>query len=230
MAGLSRCPAVALPVAPAAPKYLRAAYLANGETLLRETRSTGLFYFPGPVLWLLIVLFFDASTLNLWTSSFPAVPALTNAYTKLPTIGAYDPKAYVTLVFLVLTVVVVLWLLVRYLRWISTVYAVTTSRVIVQRGIFSRDFDEIPILQVRGVDVHQTLLQRMLRYGTLVVSSEGGNRLGLGNESWHGIPRPFDFQRIVEAATQSLSRTNAAGPPPPFASGGTQMIRPPGQS
>jgi membrane protein YdbS with pleckstrin-like domain len=217
---------MAVPVPHASPRYLRSAYLATGESLLRETRGTALFYFPGPVLWLIILLFFDYSALNLWNSSFPAVPGLSTVYAHLSTYGSYAPGTYLLLIFLFLTLIIVLWLLVRYLRWISTVYAVTTSRVIIQRGIFSRDFDEIPILQVRGADVHQTIPQRILGYGTIVVSSEGGSRSGIGNESWKGIPRPFEFQRVLEAATQSLARNIAGGATPPSA---TQVIRPPGQ-
>jgi len=92
-----------------------------------------------------------------------------------------------------------LWLVIRYFRWITTVYAVTSRRVIIQRGILGKDFDEIPVGQVRGVDVHQTFGQRLLGYGTVRVSSEGGNRLG--NEDWKGIPKPFRFQKLIENAT-----------------------------
>jgi hypothetical protein len=217
-------------MAPAQPRLLYAANLASGESLLRETRATALFYFPGPVLWLIVLLFFDYSTLSIGRSWVPPVPGLTSAFGSLPTVGSSGPMTYLLELFLILTLVVLLWLLVRYLLWTRTVYAVTTSRVIIQRGIFSRDFNEIPILQIRGADVHQTFLQRLLGYGTIVVSSEGGGRGGLGNETWRGIPRPFEFQRLIEAATQALSRNIAGGPGPAFAPAGTRLVRPPGQS
>ena len=220
---------MALPVAPAQPKYLRATNLANGEALLRETRATALFYFPGPIVWLVIVLFFDYTALTVDRPSVPAVPGLTWLFGLLPSIGSSPVTTYLPEFFLVLTLLVVLWLLIRYLLWTRTVYAVTTSRVIIQRGILSRDFDEIPILQIRGADVHQSFLQRILRYGTIVISSEGGNRAG--NETWRGIPRPFEFQRLIEAATQALSRNIAGGPAPAYApASGSRVIRPPGQS
>lgn len=183
------------------PRMLKAAYLANNEELLRETRSTGLFYFPGPILWLLIVLGFTYSVAAATYPSWPAFPGLTAAWSAHLTSGQLHD---LFLIAIVLVLAVILWLLVRYLRWMSTVYAVTTSRVIVQSGIFGRDFDEIPVGQVRGVDVHQTVGQRMLGYGTVRVSSEGGTKLG--NEDWKGIPRPFEFQRLIEGATQSLGK------------------------
>jgi hypothetical protein len=200
------------------PKFLTATYLAETEELLRETRATKLYYFPGPIFWLLVVLAFDDLALSVRYSAWPAIPMFTSAFSSLPTINSSAPGTYLLIVGLLLTIFMVLWLLVRFLRWASTVYAVTTSRVILQRGIFGRDFDEIPIGQVRGVDVHHNLGQRILRYGSVTVSSEGGTGRSIGNESWHGIPKPFEFQRLVENATQNLQRNvgsgNWSGPPP----------------
>lgn len=194
------------------PKYLKATYLADSETLLRETRATGLFYFPGPVLALLVVLGLDYGAFSA-TRSWPAFPGLTAGFGW---INAHASMAatYLSYFFLFLTILVVLWLLVRYLRWISTVYAVTTQRVIIQSGIVGRDFDEIPVQQVRGVDVKQSAGQRMLRYGTVWVSSEGGGTHGVGNEAWNGIPRPFEFQRVIQSAATNLARRNVAPYPP----------------
>jgi Bacterial PH domain len=194
------------------PKYLKATYLADSETLLRETRATGLFFFPGPVISLLILLGLDYSALSA-TRSWPPFPGLTNAFGRIDSYSA-TAVTYLTYFFLFLTVIVLLWLLVRYLRWISTVYAVTTQRVIIQSGIVGRDFDEIPVQQVRGVDVKQSAGQRMLRYGTVWVSSEGGGTHGVGNEAWNGIPKPFEFQRIIQSAASNLTRRNMAPYPP----------------
>ncbi len=80
--------------------------------------------------------------------------------------------------------------------------------MIVQKGILGRNFDEIPVTQVRGVDVHQSAGQRFLRYGTLTVSSEGGSKLG--NEDWEGIPRPFQFQKRIESATEAIDSAGRA--------------------
>jgi PH (Pleckstrin Homology) domain-containing protein len=201
------------------PKYLKATYLADSEELLRETRATKLYYFPGPIFWLLVVIAFDYLAMSVRYTGWPPIPGLTANFAKLPTVSGDAPGTYLLILGLLLTIFVILWLLVRYLRWMSTVYAVTTSRVILQRGIFGRDFDEIPVGQVRGVDVHQNVGQRILRYGSVTVSSEGGTGRSIGNESWHGIPKPFEFQRLVENATQNLSRNVGSagwsgGPPP----------------
>ncbi|MCI4340247.1 MAG: PH domain-containing protein [Thermoplasmata archaeon] len=187
------------------PKLLKATFLADTEGLLRETRATALFYFPAPVFWLFIFGILDYSAFAL-RNGFSDFPLLTDLWRKFPAVGSYTPGAYLTIFFSFVTLLLLLWLLVRYLRWISTVYAVSTHRVIVQSGILGKDFDEIPIPQVRGVDVHQSAFQRLLGYGTVRVSSEGGARTSIGNEDWHGIPKPFEFQRLIESANQVITR------------------------
>jgi membrane protein YdbS with pleckstrin-like domain len=193
------------------PKLLRATYLAASEGLLRETRGTALFYLPGPILALLVLSVLDYSAAAVRYTGLAPFPGVTAFMAAFPTIATYTAGQYLLLFFLALTILALLWLLVRYLRWIRTVYAVTTHRVIIQRGILSRDFEEIPIPQVRGVDVHMSIFQRMMGYGSVKVSSESGSST-IGNEEWKGIPHPFEFQRLVEAANQAITR--GATPPP----------------
>lgn len=192
------------------PRLLKATYLAEGEGLLRETRATKLYYFPGPVLAILFfgILDYSAAAADYnWTQ----IPYVGTAITDL---GNLVHSAHgVFLGLLSLLIVALLWFIVRYLRWISTVFGVTTNRVIVQSGIVGRDFDEIPVTQVRGVDVRQSAGQRILGYGTVRVSSEGGANTSIGNEDWLGIPKPFEFQKLIESAMQTYSRGGPAPPP-----------------
>jgi len=184
------------------PRYIRQAYLAPGEAVLRETRATLLYYMPGPVILLILFLVLDYSAAAARWGSLPAFPGLTAALGNLKSVsaGGHTLLTYFLYLLGLLTVLVVLWIVVRYFRWMRTAYAVTTSRVIVQRGIFSRDLDEIPVNKVRAIDVHQTLGQRLLGYGTIRVTSEGENRIA--NEAWEGIPKPWEFQKLADAAAQ----------------------------
>lgn len=189
------------------PKYIRAAYLSQGEAMLRETRATRWFYLPGPAILTLFFLILDygyASARFGW----PAAGGLTSGFSNtLSWLDAHVSAAagrYLGYFLGLLTLLALLWLAVRYLRWMRTAYAVTTNRVIVQRGILSRDFDEIPVNKVRAVDVHQTALERIMGYGTIRVSSEGENRIA--NEAWLGIPHPWEFSRLTDAAAQRYGR------------------------
>ncbi len=203
-------PPMDAPVAPPAypepkPRYIRAAYLSPGEAMLRESRATRWYFLPGPTVLLVIFLVVDYGLLSAKHASWPAIPGLTAAFGHVVSALGSSSAAlrYVEYFFGFLTLLVVLWLVVRYLRWMRTAYAVTTNRVIVQRGIFSRDFDEIPVNKVRAVDVHQTPFQRIMGYGTIRISSEGDSRIA--NEAWVGIPHPWEFSRLTDAAAQKYS-------------------------
>lgn len=190
------------------PKLLKATYLADQEYLLEETRATKLFYFPGPLLFLVVfglLAFFTAAYIDNWSGV--QLSEYNSLLSRLATVNSNFPT-YVMYLWQLLVIIGLIWLVVRTLRWIRTVYAVTSHRVIVQQGILSKDFHEIPVTQVRGVDVHQGLLQRIAGYGTVRVSSEGGSQLG--NEDWKGIPKPFRFQKMVEDASQGVMQN--AGP------------------
>lgn len=63
------------------------------------------------------------------------------------------------------------WSVWPFLRWLSTSYTVTNRRVIVRRGVFSRSQRDVPLWRVDDVTMQRSLLQRMLRCGTLVVES-----------------------------------------------------------
>ena len=188
------------------PRYLRAAYISPGEAVLREGRSTRLYHLPGPIVLLLLVALLDYAALAAARGWTP-VPGLTRAFGLLPTapvLDGYSLLGGTELFFALATLAAALWLVGRYLRWMRTVYAVTTNRVIRQRGILSRDFDEIPVTKVRAIEVHQSFGQRILGYGTVRVTSEGVSRIA--NEEWRGIPRPWEFQKYVDAAAQRYSQ------------------------
>lgn len=197
------------------PRLLKATYLADQEYLLEETRASKLLYFPGPVVWSLVFAVLTYLTFAVRQGWSPRSHLWGDAIGRLASVAHLAKGSlalYLGALFALLVVVGLLWIAVRYVRWMRTVYAVTSRRVIVQRGILGRNFDEIPVTQVRAVDVRQSVGQRLLGYGTIRVSSEGGSVLG--NEDWIGIPRPFRFQKLVEDATASIQTPQASSPPP----------------
>lgn len=193
---------------------LRRMYLAQGEDVRAATRATKLYFFPAPSLTLAIMGVLDYALAASRLPGLPEIPGATAGFSAIA--PGSDPVGAEFVLYLatVLTVGAVLFLGIRYLRWVRTVYAVTSSRVLVQRGVFARDLAEIPISQVRGVEVRQTVLHRLFGFGTLRVSSEQNSRLG--NEDWVGIPGPFEFQRIIANESQRvpLAPTGPGTPPP----------------
>jgi membrane protein YdbS with pleckstrin-like domain len=191
------------------PHLLRATYLADQESLIEETRGSKLLFFPGPVAFTVIFL---VLAILAWSPivHYPGWATFTNAIKSLASavhVPLHTVRLALAAVFALLILVGFLWMTVRYVRWIRTVYAVTSRRVIVQKGILGRNFEEIPVTQVRGVDVRQSFGQRILGYGTVRVSSEAG--ASVGNEDWEGIPEPFKFQKSIENATDAIQAPRA---------------------
>ncbi|MCI4346635.1 MAG: PH domain-containing protein [Thermoplasmata archaeon] len=182
------------------PKLIKAAYLSPGETVLRESRSSALIYLPGPILFLVVVaVLLDAAYMR---TGALAIPYLSSSFTAVGNLSS-SALHYVQLLLLVLLLVGLVFLLVQYIKWTRKVFVVTTNRVIILKGIISRDFDEIPVIKVRAVDVHQTGMDRIFGLGNIQVSSEGDNPIA--NEVWRGVPKPWEFQRLIDAAAQKYT-------------------------
>ena len=92
--------------------------------------------------------------------------------------SAYAPTGVDTpLQFLALAVAVVgvVFLLAAALRRAGTELAVTDQRVVYKQGLISRHTIEMNRAKVESVDVDQSLLGRMLGYGTVRLRGTGGS-------------------------------------------------------
>ena len=91
-------------------------------------------------------------------------------------------------------IIVVLWLtILPYLRWLTTRYVLTTDRLVIRSGILARHGRDIPLNRINDVSFSETVLERMLRSGTLVVESAGER----GQISLTDVPRVEHVQREV---------------------------------
>ncbi len=77
-------------------------------------------------------------------------------------------------------------------------FAVTNRRVVVKVGLVSRKTIELNLEKVESIGVEQTILGRILDYGTIVIIGTGGTR-----EPFRGIRDPLGFRRAVNQATES---------------------------
>lgn len=60
-----------------------------------------------------------------------------------------------------------------WLRWQATRYVVTTRRVVIRTGVFGRAGRDIPLTRVNDVSFRHSLVERLLRCGTLTIESAG---------------------------------------------------------
>jgi uncharacterized membrane protein YdbT with pleckstrin-like domain len=77
-------------------------------------------------------------------------------------------------------------------------FAVTNRRVVVKVGLVSRKTIELNLEKVESIGVEQTILGRILDYGTIVIIGTGGTR-----EPFRGIRDPLGFRRAVNQAGES---------------------------
>ena len=64
----------------------------------------------------------------------------------------------------------IVWSLAPFIRWITTEYTVTSKRVLLTSGVFTRTGRAIPLYRINDVTFEKGLLDRILGCGTLVVS------------------------------------------------------------
>lgn len=88
----------------------------------------------------------------------------------------------------------------RYLRWTTTNFVVTTDRLVYRSGVVSKHGREIPLERVNDIAFHQSIFERMIGAGDLMIESAGER----GQQTFSDIRRPSVVQneiyRQMEAA------------------------------
>ena len=118
-------------------------------------------------------------------------------------------------------------------EWWSTQFVVTNRRVIFRRGVVSKAGYEIPIDRVQDVGYRQSVLQRMVGAGDLLVQSSASE----GQTAIRDIPNPVRLNELITQARDGTLPTSqpaaeatpppAVAPPPQSASPSAQPTPPP---
>lgn len=94
-------------------------------------------------------------------------------------------------------------------RWWFTQFVLTNERLILRKGVIARSGVEIPLEVINDVIFSQTVFERMLSFGDLIIESAGE----MGQSRFSNIPRPDEFQAELyaarEARTKELTATEA---------------------
>jgi uncharacterized membrane protein YdbT with pleckstrin-like domain len=83
-------------------------------------------------------------------------------------------------------------------QYFTSEFAVTNKRVLVKVGFISRHTLESLLSKVETVGVDQSILGRILGYGTIVVIGTGGTR-----EPFRAITDPLEFRHQVQGQTSA---------------------------
>ena len=102
-------------------------------------------------------------------------------------------ETWATVPALVLVLVSLVWLVVRYAKWATTNFVVTTDRLIHRSGVFSKQGKEIPLERLNDISFRKTLLERMLGAGDLLIESAGEQ----GQQEFHNFSHPERVQNEI---------------------------------
>jgi uncharacterized membrane protein YdbT with pleckstrin-like domain len=93
----------------------------------------------------------------------------------------------------VLVLVAIPAVVVPYLRWRTTHYVITSHRVMVRRGILTKQGKDITLSKITDVSFQQSLLDRMIRAGSLHIESAGDSP----DENLTNIPNSNVVQQLI---------------------------------
>ena len=112
---------------------------------------------------------------------------------------------------LVAAIVVVggaLLIVVGLIRRIATVYTITNQRLRIKRGIFAKRVQQTRIDRVQNVNTDQSVLERLLRVGTVDFDTAGTDD---SDFTFAGVSSP---SRVVEAVDRAQHAAAAEAPEP----------------
>ena len=97
---------------------------------------------------------------------------------------------YILAALLLLTV---LWLLIRYARWISTSLVLTNHRLVHRSGILAKSGREIPLDHINDISYRQRIFERLIGAGDVVIESAGRE----SQEVFEDLPKPGRIQNEI---------------------------------
>jgi uncharacterized membrane protein YdbT with pleckstrin-like domain len=85
------------------------------------------------------------------------------------------------------------------IRYITSVYGITTERIIARTGVLRLRIIEMPLEKVETVSVNQSILGRMLDYGAVTITGTGGAREFLAD-----LRTPGQFKDAIMQKLQKI--------------------------
>ncbi len=125
------------------------------------------------------------------------------AFALLPT--SWQPAASWIVLLLVLAALV-LWVVVPFVRWLTSTYTFTNRRIITRRGIVVKSGHDLPLARINNVSYRRGPIDQILGCGTLVLTTAADEPVTLDD-----IP---DVEKVHVVMTELLF-------------GGEDPIRPP---
>ncbi|MEN9506393.1 MAG: hypothetical protein RI958_2319 [Actinomycetota bacterium] len=116
----------------------------------------------------------------------------------------YTLLKFATIAVLVLSA---LRLLQRSLQWSSTHFVVTSYRVIFRSGVLAKSGIEIPLERINNVNFNQSIFERVIGAGDLMIESGGED----GQSHFEDVRHPDDVQKLIHAQMDAAMQRRVPG-------------------
>lgn len=103
--------------------------------------------------------------------------------------------------------VALVFLVVRTLQWRTTHFVVTSHRVIFRHGVIGKIGIDIPLERVNNVSIHQSVFERIVGAGNLLIESGGEE----GQQRFTDISDPDEVQNIIHNAIRIHGGSRSSG-------------------
>lgn len=100
---------------------------------------------------------------------------------------------------------------VGFLKRIGTTYTISNQRLHIKRGIVARHVQQTHLERVQNVNTNQSVLERMLRVGTVDFDTAGADDADF---AFRGVAQPDEVMVAVEAAQRAAGAGAAPGATP----------------
>ncbi|MGH2719290.1 MAG: PH domain-containing protein [Actinomycetota bacterium] len=108
-----------------------------------------------------------------------------------------------------LAVLWLIWLGAKVLAWRTTHFVLTTDRLIFRSGVLGRQGREIPLERVNDISFHQSLFERIVGTGDLLIESAGRQ----GQDVFSRLPHPDRAQQEIYTGMENNRHRYEEGSP-----------------
>ena len=87
----------------------------------------------------------------------------------------------------------VAWLFITWVTFYFSSLTIKNKQLILRTGILIRETMDIPLARIESIDIRQSILGSILRYGSLVIVGTGGTRNAINY-----LDKPLTCRRYIE--------------------------------
>jgi uncharacterized membrane protein YdbT with pleckstrin-like domain len=128
-----------------------------------------------------------------WAKLFVPVVFVVLAIAATGASAALAANTVVPFLLLGVLALSVVFLLARYVKWTTTNFVVTNERLIHREGVIAKNGIEIPLDRVQTIRFNQSIFERMIGAGDLLIESAGET----GQNKFTDIRKPSVVQNVI---------------------------------